>query len=134
MKKEDLIKTTFFLSENCSSGIACLKSIIKYYGYSDNNSLLVETNNSNHITFADLKAIAGRLGFRVNIKLLDFEDLKLLQFPIILLLENELREVDFSICYGFDGSRFIVGEPSFGLMQYFPEELTKMWIRGIALV
>lgn len=159
----DRIKETFTLASGASAGIACLSSIIKYYGGEVSDEMLLqwsrevkslevisvneesqkrespEERNSDEtadeqVTLDGMKEAATCAGFHANIRLMTIDQLMTMQAPLILFFENECGLKDFSVCYGFDGNRFVVGEPSFGLMQYMPGEMKDMWIEGIALV
>lgn len=130
------IKSTFTYADNCPTGIAALLSIIKFYNGDCPVSLLIEwsgSKNEKYVTLEELKRASVSAGFTVNIKLLTIDQLKRTHIPLILFFENELGEKDFVVSYGMYRERFIIGETSFGLMQYFPDEMEAMWIKGITL-
>ncbi len=127
----DKIKKTFTRANPYPVGMACIISIARYYGEEIPAHWLKASTEDT--TLGEIKEQAIQIGFEAKIRLLKMEQLLALQAPTILFLENELSEMGFVVCYGFDGMRFIVGEPTFGLMQYYPKELEMMWIRGIVL-
>lgn len=130
------IKKTFTIADEYSAGIACLISIIKYYDRGIPADWLRRMNAASiqNTTLAEIKELAIQMGFDAKITILKTEQLKVMQTPTIIFFENELGNMDFAVCYGFDGKRFVVGEPKFGLMKYFSREVERMWIKGISLI
>ena len=47
--------------------------------------------------------------------------------------KNDFGRIGYAVCYGMHGERFIVWEPDFGPMQYWPKELNTLWIKGICM-
>ncbi|MCD8029665.1 MAG: cysteine peptidase family C39 domain-containing protein [Bacteroides sp.] len=132
----DKIKRTFTPAVNCTDGMACLASIVRFY---DNRFPLRslfshQSPQEDQITLARIREIATEVNLTTDIRLYSIEQLEKLQTPAVLLFENEIGEQEFVICYGMYGQRFVIGEPSFGLMQYPAQEIEKMWIRGITLI
>lgn len=132
-----LLKATFTTADDTiRPEIACLVSIIKYYGKSYSVDQLTEwanIDNKKFITLNGLKHAAIQAGFKAEIKLLTMEQLQKLRLPRILFFEDQLGVIGYVVCYGMHGPRFVIGEPTFTFMQYFPRQMEKMWIKGITL-
>ncbi len=136
MWNSEQIQSSFVAGNSYQAGIACLLSVLKLYNKPCPETLsryAVETHPK-PVTLSELKKMALESGMDAEIQLLQLQQLKESQTPVILFFENELKKKDFVLCYGFDEKRFIVGEPGWGLMQYFPQEIDAMWIEGICLV
>ena len=130
------IRNTFLTGREYPAGILCLASIIRLYNETDADCLLKQwkQQQKNSVTLAEMKSLAIDLNFDANVRIMTVEQLNKLCTPAILLFMNELGKCDFVVCYGLRGKRFVVWEPSFGWMQYEPEEVECMWVRGMALV
>ncbi len=130
----DKIKRTFLTDRDCPGGMACLASIVRFYDERFPLSVFVSDRQPDYtVTLQHLKELAHGLEFEAEIHLYSLNRLEKLCTPAILFTENELGENEFVVYYGMYNGRFVVGEPSFGLMQYLPQEINAMWIRGIIL-
>lgn len=129
------IKRTFVLARNCPTGVACIWSLIRYYGGDTAPWLVTSWSGTEHgITkIGGLLEAVRKLGFEAIIRKTTMDHLERIIFPLIIYVEKDDGVKDFVICYGFDGKRFLVGDTSWGLNQYYPEELEAMWIQGITL-
>lgn len=135
MLNYDRIKETFVYADDCPVEVACLLSMIRFYNGDQSPRQLLEWADTGEsmITLDGMKQAAIRAGFTANIRLMTLEELREKQLPCIIFMRNELGELLFAVCYGFRDKRFVVGEPNFALMQYFPAEMNALWIDGIAL-
>lgn len=131
----EYVKKTFVSAVKFPTGIACLLSIIKFHGGAVAPWLLVAWSGTKEglTTLAGLKKAATNVGLKANVRIMNVEELQHVVTPVILFFENEQGKKDFVVCYGFDGDRFVVGDTSWGLMQYWPEEMEVMWIKGICM-
>lgn len=129
------IKKTFVIAKQCPTGVACVWSLIRY-NKGDTTPWLVsewsETVKGVTKIGGLLKAVR-LLGFEAIIRRLKMDQLERILFPVIIFVEKDDGVKDFVVCYGFDGRRFLVGDTSWGLNQYYPDELEAMWIGGITL-
>lgn len=130
----DQIQKTFIVSDKYPAGIVCLASVMGLYDDIYSLHLLAQFGQSKKtVTLEEIKTIAIHFNFDANVRIMTIEQLMLIQIPAILCFTDELGKTDFVVCYGFDGKRFVVGEPSFGLMQYTSEEMERMWVNGIIM-
>lgn len=129
------IKKTFVLARNCPTGVACIWSLIRYYGGDTTPWLITSWSGTEHgvTKIGGLLEAVHKLGFEAIIHTITMHRLKIIVFPLILYVEKDDGVKDFVVCYGFDGRRFLVGDTSWGLCQYYPEEMEAMWIHGITL-
>lgn len=131
----DHIKKTFVLAKQCPTGVACVWSLIRY-NHGDTTPWLIsewsETVKGVTKIGGLLKAVR-LLGFEAITRRLTMTQLERIVFPVIIFVEKDDGVRDFVVCYGSDGRRFLVGDTSWGLNQYYPEEMEAMWIGGITL-
>lgn len=132
----EYIRQTFVRAEGFSTGVACLLTMIKYHGGYVPPWLLMEwTGTIKGMTYmTGLQQGAQNSGLTSRAIRMNIEQLRGIIEPVLLFIEREDGKKDYAICYGFDGNRFALGDTSWGLMQYWPEELEVMWIKGIALI
>lgn len=130
------IKQTFTLADRCSTGIACLLSICRFYGGNPEAWVLERWSGVKNgtVSLKGLKDAFIRSGFQCRVTQLTLEELRRISTPTILFFDTEQGKKDFVVYYGFDGDRFIVGDTSWGLMQYWPDEMEVMWIKGICMM
>ena len=130
------IRTSFVPNNGSPTGVACLLAILNLYDKELPDIYLFRLKQCGNriVTLSELKQVAIELGLYADIRLLDVEELKDIQSAVILFFEDELGKKDYAVYYGFDGKRFILGEPGSGLMQYLPKEMETMWIQGISLI
>lgn len=128
------IKRSFVRAKGCCTEIACLLSIIKYY---DGNETIESLSQwyipESNQTLTALKQVAEHIGMTAYLCQLDMEQLAQKRLPLIIFAKNDFGEPDFAVCYGLHEGRFIVWEPQFGPMQYWPEEMKRLWILGICM-
>ena len=135
MREEELekIRKSFVRAKGCSTGTACLMSVIRYYGGTADLDRMEEWCTEDKNELKSMRRAAGRMHMDVRLERLDMEDLQGRKLPVILLAQNDRGKVDFAVCYGMNGSRFIVWEPQYGPVLYWPRELETLWMYGIAL-
>lgn len=131
----DHIKKTFVLARQCPTGVACVWSLIRY-NYGNTTPWLISEWSE---TVKGVAKIGGLLkalrllGFEAITRRLTMNQLERIVFPVIIFVEKDDGVKGFVVCYGSDGRRFLVGDTSWGLNQYYPEEMEAMWIGGITL-
>jgi ABC-type bacteriocin/lantibiotic exporter with double-glycine peptidase domain len=130
------IKETFVRSHEHPSAVSCLCSIANYYHIAVAGEVLDSLQGDEfHVHLpSDICALASRFGLVAQVCLRSIEDMEQSEEPSILFFQNELNEISYVVCYGIYQNRFVIGEPTFALMQYFPDELKLMWLRGITLL
>lgn len=127
------IKKTF--KKGKIEGYACLLSLLNYYEGYLNRSLehyFITTNLMECNTLLKIHEVAKSLGLDSDAYEADIQDLKKMMNPVILLVSSEVNKQNFIICYGYDG-RFLVGDPTWGIVQYTEEELSLIWHSKVML-
>lgn len=135
MRSLEHIQKTFTASDNDPTAVLCLASIIQYHGGTANLEYLISlsqtingiTRLSNLVKAAEsvgLKAIGGKSAL---------DSLKIISIPVILHVRNDIGDSDFVVCYGFYDNYFLLGIPSWGLMQFREEEMEIVWESRIML-
>ena len=121
----DKIKKSFVRAKDgCSLEVACLLTVMKYYGGTEEVQKLTEwCTVDGKLSLGGMKQAAIRAGMQADLRLLDIELLARMKLPIILFAKNDFGRIGYAVCYGMHGERFIVWEPDFGPMQYWPKEL-----------
>lgn len=131
----DKIKKSFVRAEDgCSLEVACLLTVMKYYGGTEDMQKLTDwCTVDGKITMGGMKQAAIHADLYADLCLQDIDQLAQRRLPIILFAKNDFGRIGYAVCYGMHGSRFIVWEPDFGPMQYWPKELNTLWIKGICM-
>lgn len=119
-----------FICQNESSdcGVICLLNIIKDYGGDNKVENLRELSGTSKkgTTLLGLYQAAIKCGFTPDGIKTDIDYLKTTNSPCILhVYINNFQH--YIVCYGFDGSEFIIGDPSKGLEKYPPSRLEEIW-------
>ena len=107
----DRIKKSFVRSsDECPMEVACLLTVMKYYGGQQDARTLAEwCKVDGKYTLMGMKQAA------------------------ILFAINDFEVPGYVVCYGIHEGRFIIWEPGFGPMQYWENQMKTLWIRGITL-
>lgn len=110
-------------------GLACLASLVKYYGGETTQEKLREESGTtlNGTSMLGLYQAAQKLGFEVGGYEAEIRNLKELEVPVILHIIKDKKLEHFVICYGFEKGKFIIGDPGAGIEQYNEEKLTEAW-------
>lgn len=126
------IKKTFTLQQDQTDcGVACLLSLIQYYGGANTLEKLRELSGTNTTgtTLLGLYQCANKVGFTAEAFEADMPNLKTLNEPCILhvIMDGNLQH--YTVCYGYDGylDVFIIGDPAKGLMELKGNELDIIW-------
>lgn len=112
-------------------GLACLISIIKYYGGETSQEKLQDKLKGPSLY--DLMELAESMGFVSKGFNADVENLKQLGEPVILHVLNEQRQRHYIVYYGYYNYRFVLGDPSWGIIEYRKEELEAIWESQVLL-
>jgi len=124
-----IIKKSFTKQiDQSDCGVACLLSIIKYHsGYQYLETLREQSGtNSQGTTLLGLYQSANQNGFNTGAFEAEIKDLKYFTEPCILhvILDNLQHYV---VCYGYDGKKFIIGDPANGISKYPQSLLEEKW-------
>ena len=110
------------------SGAACLASIVRYHGGEMAMDRLVKLTKTTQygVTLLDLYRAAGRIGLAASAYEADLPNLKQMKAPCILHVLRDER-VEYIVCYGFDEDRFVIGDPTAGVMECSPTKMERIW-------
>ncbi|QIA09589.1 peptidase domain-containing ABC transporter [Draconibacterium halophilum] len=110
-------------------GLACLASLVKYYGGETTQEKLREESGTtlNGTSLLGLYQAAKKLGFEAGGYEADIKNLKEQCDPVILHILKEEKLEHFVVCYGFANGKFIIGDPGWGVTEYTEEELAAVW-------
>lgn len=124
------LKQTFILQHDQSDcGVACLLSLIQYYGGSNNLEKLRELSGTTKqgTTLLGLYQAASQLGFTVQGNEAHIQSVINHKEPLILHVVIEDRLQHYVVCYGYKNNNFIIGDPAKGITTYTKEELESVW-------
>lgn len=110
-------------------GVACLLSLIQYYGGSNNLEKLRELSGTTKqgTTLLGLYQAANKLGFEAQGNEADIQAVINHKEPLILHVVIEERLQHYVICYGYEKDKFIIGDPAKGITTYTKQELETIW-------
>lgn len=110
-------------------GVACLLSLIQYYGGSNNLEKLRELSGTTKqgTTLLGLYQAANKLGFTAQGNEADIQAVIDHKEPLILHVVIEERLQHYIVCYGYEKNKFIIGDPAKCITTYTKEELEKIW-------
>lgn len=124
-----LIHKTFVLQHDQSDcGVACLLSLVQYYGGAHTLEELRSFSGTTvqGTTLLGLYQAANSIGFEAEGNEADIEVLKAYNAPLILHLTMGNLE-HYVVCYGFEKGIFIIGDPAKGIIKLSPQELNSLW-------
>lgn len=131
MKTHKHLQKTFTLQQGQSDcGVACLLSLVKYYGGDNRLERLRELSGTTQegTTLLGLYQSANQIGFDSEGMEADGTDnLKDLENPVILhvLMEGNLQH--YVVYFGFENDKFIIGDPAKGIIKLSESELLRIW-------
>jgi len=116
-------------------GVACLLSLIQYYGGSNNLEKLRELSGTTKqgTTLLGLYQAANKLGFTAQGNEADIQAVIDHKEPLILHVVIKERLQHYVVCYGYEKDKFIIGDPAKGISTYTKEELETIWISKTCL-
>ena len=126
---KNLDKTFVRQMDQTDCGVACLLSIIKFYGGSATLESLRKLSGTNRqgTTMLGLYQAASGLGFEANGCEATMEALIDHGAPVILHVILEQRIQHYVVCYGFRDGMFTVGDPAKGITHLTVDELNSIW-------
>ncbi|HWB92046.1 MAG TPA: cysteine peptidase family C39 domain-containing protein, partial [Puia sp.] len=134
------IRRTFVLQHDQSDcGVACLLSLVRYYGGENSleNLRNISGTNVTGTTLLGLSQAGTCIGFITQGCQADME--ALIQHPGPLILHVHLDEFlqHYIVCYGHTTDKgrtiFTVGDPGRGIMEMSADELKNIWRSGFCL-
>ncbi|HET54115.1 MAG TPA: ATP-binding cassette domain-containing protein [Ignavibacteria bacterium] len=124
------IKSTFIKSSNqISAGLACIASVIKFYGGSISFSKLLQNSGASkeNVSLLGLCKAARIEGFKTDGYKANIDYLKKNEKPVILHITRDKGAEDFFVLYGWQNGKFMVGDPSWGILEMRENELEAIW-------
>ncbi|MDA9970412.1 peptidase domain-containing ABC transporter [Flavobacteriaceae bacterium] len=124
------LQKSFVLQHDQSDcGVACLLSIIQYYGGSNHLEKLRELSGTTKqgTTLLGLFQAANQIGFSAEGNEADLQAIIDHKEPLILHVVIEERLQHYVVCYGYKNDKFIIGDPAKGITTYTKEELESIW-------
>lgn len=110
-------------------GLACLASVVKFYGGEITQEKLREESGTtfNGTSMLGLYQAAQNHGFDAAGFEAEIKNLKELKKPVILHVVKDEKLEHFVVCYGYEKGRFIIGDPASGIEYYSQSQLKKIW-------
>jgi ATP-binding cassette subfamily B protein len=130
MNQKLITKTHILQHDQSDCGVACLLSLIQYYGGSNTLEKLRELSGTTKqgTTLLGLYQTANSIGFTAEGNEADIQALIDHASPLILHVVIEEKLQHYVVCYGFKDNKFIVGDPGKGIVYYTKEELESVWV------
>lgn len=129
LSQKHLQQTFIQQHDQSDCGVACLLSLIQYYGGSNNLEKLRELSGTTKqgTTLLGLYQSANKLGFTAQGNEADIQAVIDHKEPLILHVVIEERLQHYVVCYGYENNKFIIGDPAKGITTYTKEQLEKIW-------
>ena len=118
-------------------GVACLLSLIRYYGGDSSILHLREISGTSNTgtTLLGLYQAAHQMGFDAQgAEAGGIPDLIEHGKPCILAVVIEKVLAHYVVCYGFENGRFLISDPGKGLVEMTEQELESIWTRKCLLL
>lgn len=129
LSKKNIRKSFVMQNEQTDCGVACLLSLIRYYGGAASLEKLRNASGTNvkGTTLLGLYQAAQQIGFDSNGCEADINSLIEHARPVILHIVKENVNNHYVVCYGVLENKFIIGDPGKGVSYYTNDELNKIW-------
>lgn len=135
MKKIKKIKDCSVLQHDSTDcGVACLLSIIRYYGGDISLEKLRNLSGTGKVgtSMLGLYQAANKIGFVAEGYEASISDIR--KYPNFLILHVSIENLEhYIIFYGYVQDKFIIWDPAKGLDLMVESELTKIWKSGKCL-
>lgn len=124
-----ILKTLTLQHDQTDCGVACLLSLIRYYGgdYSMEKLRELSGTNTGGTSLLGLYQAANQTGFTAEGCEADIPALIEHAQPVILHVVQEKYLNHYVVCYGHADGKFIIGDPAKGITHYTQEELKQTW-------
>ena len=120
-----------------SCGLACLATIVKYYGGNTRQEDIraISGTSLQGTTLLGLYQAAEKLNFTADGYEADLENLKKQKTPVILHIIKDKTLQHYIVCFGFENGKFLVADPAETAVKYLTEsELLEVWQSKALLV
>lgn len=105
-------------------GLTCIKIIAKYYKKIIDVSTYYKSLTSRGISLYDLCEVAEKIGFRAHAYSVSFNDLTLINKPVII----HWQENHYVVLYKIQNAVFYISDPAKGLLKYSQKDFIKNWV------
>jgi ABC-type bacteriocin/lantibiotic exporter with double-glycine peptidase domain len=129
LSQKKLQKTFTLQHDQSDCGVACLLSLIQYYGSSNNLEKLRELSGTTKqgTTLLGLYQAANQLGFSAQGNEADIQAVIDHREPLILHVVTEESLQHYVVFYGYKNNQFIIGDPAKGITTYTKNQLETIW-------
>ncbi|MDV3725502.1 peptidase C39 [Elizabethkingia anophelis] len=130
MKRNKHLSKTFTLQKDqADCGIACLLSLIRYYGGNATVESLREKSGTSKqgTTLLGLYQAANSIGFDAEGCEADIKALVEHGEPVILHVIMDEKYEHYVVCYYYENNKFCIGDPARGIIYWSKEELEQYW-------
>lgn len=129
VSQKQLLQTFTLQHDQSDCGVTCLLSIIQYYEGSNSleNLRKLSGTTKQGTTLLGLYQVSNQLGFDAQGNEADIQAIIDHKEPLILHVVIEERLQHYVICYGYENSKFIIGDPARGIIYLTKEELEEIW-------
>ena len=129
LSQKQLQQTFIQQHDQSDCGVACLLSLVQFYGGSNHLEKLRELSGTTKqgTTLLGLYQAANKLGFTAQGNEADIQAIIDHKEPLILHVVIEERLQHYVICYGYEKDKFIIGDPAKGITTYTKEQLEQIW-------
>lgn len=117
-------------------GVACLASILKFYGSERRLEDLRQRSGTSieGTTLLGLYQAANAIGLAAEAYEADLESLKEQTSPCVLHILVDDVLLHYVTCYGYAGDKFRMLDPAKGFVEYSVEDLEKVWVSKMLLL
>lgn len=128
MNKTEISKQFVKQHGEYSCGLACLASIVNYYGGNIAQHELMQASGTtlNGTSMLGLYQAAQKIGLDAKGFEAKIDHLKELKDPVILHVVMDGKREHFIVSYGYNG-KFVIGDPGWGITEYSELELEAVW-------
>lgn len=136
MTRKQRLKSFLYQQGQSDCGVACLKSILQYYGGDCSLERLREYSGTTPqgTTLLGLCQAAIKIGFEAEGLQADkIDNLRELEGPAILHVLIDKRLYHYVIFYGFVNDACLIGDPAKGIVSLSYQELDQIWASRILL-
>ena len=129
LSNKELKKQWIQQHDQSDCGVACLASVIRYFGGEASMEKLREKSGTTKsgTTLLGLFQAAPKFGLIAEAYEADIPNLKKQTDPCILHIVKENHLQHYVVCYGFDGDLFLISDPAEGVKRWSHEELKAVW-------
>jgi ATP-binding cassette subfamily B protein len=134
--KKHIYKTFTSQHDQQDCGVACLLSLIRYYGGDASFERIRELSGTSKegSSLLGLYQAAASLGFVAEGCEADTTSLINHGRPVILHILTDKKVEHFVVCYMYDNGCFIIGDPANGICEWSSEMLNKQWLSHACLI